>query len=108
MFAGLTGLTTLWLDENPGADFTFTMTLKQVPDTDKVVVAVSQGAPFTMTTTIRVTGGILPSGVSSVTVPVGHTTSDEITVTPIGEGRDGHLGYSAIGADGPRLMVSGY
>ncbi len=83
VFDGLTSLRSLWLEENPGADFTFTMTVERIPGTNKVVVTVAQGAPFAMTTTIDVTGGILPAGVSSVTVPVGRTTSDEIAVTPL-------------------------
>ena len=83
VFAGLTSLWRLWLDENPGANFTFTMTVERGPGTNTVVVTVPQGAPFDMTTTISATGGTLPVGVSSVTVRAGHTTSDAITVTPL-------------------------
>ena len=36
-----------------------------------------------MTTTISATGGMLPAGVSEVTVPVGHTSSTEIVITPL-------------------------
>ena len=36
-----------------------------------------------MTTTISVTGGSLPAGVTSVTIPLGHTRSDEIFVMPV-------------------------
>ena len=36
-----------------------------------------------MTTTIDATGGILPAVVSSVMVPVGLATSEEISVTPL-------------------------
>ena len=36
-----------------------------------------------MTTTISAVGGVLESGVTTVTVPVGKTMSDEITVTPL-------------------------
>ncbi len=71
------------MEQNPGAKFTFTMTLERVPGTNKVVVVVPEGAPFDMTTTISATGGMLPTGVSTVTVPVGRTRSDEIAITPL-------------------------
>ena len=83
VFAGLTSMESLYLEANPGADFTFTMTVERVADTNKVVVVVPEGAPFDMTTTISASGGTLPTGVTSVTVPVGRTRSDEITVTPL-------------------------
>ncbi len=93
VFAGLTRLSRLRLHMNPGADFTFTMIPEQV-SANKVVVKVAEGAPFAMTTTIRVAGGTLPAGVSSVTVPAGHTTSEEITVTSSGEGATVTLGMA--------------
>ena len=83
VFDGLTSLWSLWLDKNPGANFTFNMMVERRPGTNEVVVTVAQGAPFDMTTTISATGGTLPAGVSSVTVPAGRTTSDEISVTPL-------------------------
>ena len=83
VFAGLTNLEMLWLEKNPGVDFTFTMNVERKPGTNKVVVTVTQGAPFDMTTTLSTTGGALPADVSSVTVPTGHTTSDEIAVDPL-------------------------
>ena len=83
VFAGLINMQTLHLEQNPGADFTFTMTLERVSNTNKVVVVVPEGAPFDMTTTISVAGGELPVGVSTVTVPVGNTRSDEIVITPL-------------------------
>ena len=102
LFRGLGGLEHLWLDENPGADFTFTMAVTQVPNTHSVVVSVAEGAPFTMTTTVSVTGGTLPTGVHSVTVPVGHTTSGEIVITP----REGESATVSLGV-APPLPVSG-
>ena len=83
VFSGLTSLDSLFLENNPGADFSFTMTIQRVPNTNKVVVVVPEGAPFDMTTTISVTGGTLPDAVSEVTVPVGRTRSAEIAVTPL-------------------------
>ena len=91
VFAGLTSLRALKLDGNPGADFTFTMTVTRVPGRNSVVVTVPQGTPFDMRTSISATGGTLPPGVSSVTVSVGHTTSDEIAVVPL-EGTTVSLG----------------
>ena len=73
----------LYLERNPGADFTFTMTIERVPNTNKVVIVVAEAAPLDMTTTISATGGTLPVGVSTVTDPVGHTKSGEIAITPL-------------------------
>ena len=83
VFAGLTSMSSLYLNRNPGADFTFSMTVERVPSTNRVVVVVPEGAPFDMTTTISASGGVLPAGVSTVTVPVGRTRSDEIAITPL-------------------------
>ena len=59
MFSGLTSMTgfKLWVDQNPGAPFTFTMMPNWVPGTNKLVVTVPHGAPFPMDTTLSVTGG---------------------------------------------------
>ena len=80
VFAGLNSMNSMWLDQNPGASFTFRMIVERVPGTDKIVVRVPEGAPFDMTTAIGATGGSLPAGVSQVTVGVGRTTSEEIEV----------------------------
>ena len=84
VFSGLTGLTTLWVDQNPGAPFTFTMMAKRIPGTNKLVVTVTEGAPFPMTTTISVIGETPPASVFPVTVAAGGTTSDEIGMTSLG------------------------
>ena len=83
IFVGLTGMKQLFLEENPGATFTLTMEIQRVGTTNKVVVVVEEGAPFNMTTTISAVGGVLEGGVTTVTVPIGKTMSDEITVTPL-------------------------
>ena len=83
VFAGLTSMSSLYLNNNSGADFTFTMTVERVADTNNVVVVVPLGAPFDMTTTISASGGQLPVGVSTVTVRVGQTRSDEIAIAPL-------------------------
>ena len=85
MFNGLTSLWSVWLNENPGWDFTFNMTMEHRPGMNKVAVTVAQRAPFDMTTTINATGGTLPADVSSVKNPVGLTTSEEISVNPLEE-----------------------
>ena len=83
VFTGLTNLAVLWLFGNPGTPFTFTMEPERSgPNT--FVVKVREGAPFAMTTNLSVSGGELPTGVTSVTVATGSTTSDPITVTPTG------------------------
>ena len=107
VFAGLTSMNSLYLNSNPGADFTFTMTVERVADTNKVVVVVPLGAPFDMTTTISATGGQLPVGVSTVTVRVGQTRSDEIAITPL-EGTTVSLGAAPAvptNFDGIRIAV---
>ena len=83
LLEGHTRLSVLWMVSNPGAPFTFTMVPRQIPGTTSIVVEVAEGAPFAMTTTISVTGGSLPAGVTSVTIPLGHTRSDEIFVMPV-------------------------
>ena len=83
LLEGHTRLSVLWMVSNPGAPFTFTMVPRQVPGTTSIVVEVAEGAPYAMTTAISVTGGSLPAGVTSVTIPLGHTRSDEILVTPV-------------------------
>ena len=82
LLEGHTRLSVLWMIANPGAPFTFTMVPSQVSGTTGIVVEVAEGAPFAMSTTISVTGGRLPAGVTSVTIPLGHTRSDEIFVMP--------------------------
>ena len=91
LLSGLTSLTSLWIDQNPGAPFVFAMIPKRIPGTNKVVVTVAYGAPFSMATTITATtismiGEAPMTTVFPVTVLVGHTTSDEIVVTSLGMG----------------------
>ena len=83
LFSSLTSMTVLWLDKNPGAPFTFTMTPQLVPGTNKLVVTVPQGAPFPMDTTLSVTGGTPTVDMLTVRVPTGRTASDEIDMTSL-------------------------
>ena len=95
VLSGLTSLQTLYLENNPGANFNFTMTIQRVSNTNRVVVVVPEGAPFDMTTTISATGGMLPAGVSEVTVSVGHTRSAEIAIIPL-DGTTVSLGAAPV------------
>jgi len=109
VFDGLTKLNSLYLEDNPGASFTFTMTIERVSGADKVVVVVAEGAPFDMTTTVSASGGALPDGVTTVTVPTGHTRSNEIAVTPL-DGATVSLGLQPnvpADFDGIRTAVGG-
>ena len=81
IFEGLSALTTLRIDENPRAPFTFTAELEARGD--DVVVKVAQGAPFDMETTLAASGGTLST--STVTIAAGNTASSAIGVTPNGD-----------------------
>ena len=84
VFDGLANLHLLYLDENPGAPFTFTAELEQQGG-DAFVVKVAEGAPFDMEVTLSAQGGTIAETV--VTVDGGSVTSEPISVTPIGEGQ---------------------
>ena len=83
VFSNLSSLELLWLGNNPGAPFTFTMEPERT-GANTFEVEVVDGAPFTMTTNLTVTGGTLSA--SSVRVEAGSTTSTSITATPTGTG----------------------
>ena len=90
LFSGLSSLRRLDLRGNPGSDFTLTLQLDRIDNTDDtasgpatIVVKVSEGAPFDMTVGLSVTGGTLsPSG--NVTIAKGSTQSGAITVMQSG------------------------
>ena len=85
VFEGLTGLASLLLQGNPGADFALTLVPERVGDTNNVKVKVAEGAPFPMSATLTVSGGTVDGGTSvTVTVPAGATESDAVAVTPTG------------------------
>ena len=83
VFEGLASLTWLNLNDNPGAPFPLTLEPKQSGGRSAFVVKVAEGAPFEMTTTVSVSDGTAAGG---VTVPAGAVVSDEIAVTPAGDG----------------------
>ena len=86
LLSGLTSLTSLWIDQNPGSPFIFTMTPERIPGTNKVVVTVAYGAPFSMTTTISTIEGTTLTSVYPVMVPAGRVMSDEIVIDSLGVG----------------------
>ena len=83
LLAGMTRLRDFHINENPGARFTFAMVPEQVSGTNKFVVRVAKAAPFDMTTSVQVSGGELVGGASSVTVPQGGASSEELEVLPL-------------------------
>ena len=88
-FKGFSNLNTLTLTGNPGAPFTFTLELARIDTTDltvsgpaSVVVRVAEGAPFDMSVTLSVSGGILST--TTAMIAKGSTESSPIIVMPIG------------------------
>ena len=83
IFDGLTNLRQMWLHSNPGAPFTLTAELERRSGT-AVVVRVAQGAPFDIEVSLSATGGALSA--TTVTIGGSSTRSDEVAVTPDGDG----------------------
>ena len=88
-FKGFSNLNTLTLTGNPGAPFTFTLELARIDTTDltvsgpaSVVVRVAEGAPFDMSVTLSVSGGLLST--TTAMIAKGSTESSPIIVMPIG------------------------
>ena len=78
LFVGLSELDFLHLEGNPGSPFTFTAELEQRGD-DAFVVKVAEGAPLDTVVTLSAQGGILSA--TTMTIPGGSVTSEEITIT---------------------------
>ena len=78
LFVGLSELDFLNLEGNPGSPFTFTAELEQRGD-DAFVVKVAEGAPLDTVVTLSAQGGILSA--TTMTIPGGNVTSEEITIT---------------------------
>ena len=95
LLSGLTSLTSLWIDQNPGSPFIFTMTPERIPGTNKVVVTVAYGAPFSMTTTISTIEGTTLTSVYPVMVPAGRVASDEIVIDSLGVGAKLAMGMAS-------------
>ena len=87
LFSGLTALTGADFSGNTGADFTLILTLKATSLTE-FVIEVVEGAPADLMATVMITGGTLSYNATTnatsveVTLAVGRTQSDLITVTP--------------------------
>ncbi len=91
VFDGLDSLTLLDLSNNPGAPFALTLELARADNLDlsapgpaSITVNLAQGAPFSVSVDLSVTGGTLSSG--RATIAPGQTASTVITVTPSGDG----------------------
>ena len=86
VFVGLSKLKWLDLQENPGTPFTLSVHLERTDATDlaasgpaQVVVALAEGAPFTMKIPLSVEGGTLSA--DTAVIEAGKTRSAEFTVT---------------------------
>ena len=99
VFDGLTRLTTLYFQSNPGSPFTFMAELEQAA-ANQVKVVVAHAAPFDMTVTLSAQGGTLST--STVVVPGGSGESPAIAVTP---SSDGPVTVSVVAASFPTSGV---
>ena len=91
IFTGLSALTALQLQSNPGAPFALTPVLLRTDNADAaatgpatIVMHVAEGAPFAMRAHVSSTGGTLSADVA--TVPAGERQGTPITVTNTGSG----------------------
>ena len=85
VFSGMSKLQSVSLSGNPSAPFTLLAELERQGE-DRVVVKVSEGAPFAMTVTLTLSaeGGTLSA--TTVVIDGGDTESAAVTVTPEGAG----------------------
>ena len=83
LFDNLHNLERVDFGANLGGPFTFTAQLEWQGD-DAVVVKVDRGAPFRTRVTMFAQGGALST--TAVALDAGSTSSEEVTVTPDGEG----------------------
>ena len=105
LFTGLSELAQLNLEENPGTPFTLSVHLERTdtseldaPGPATVVVALAEGAPFSMRIPLSVEGDTIST--DTVVIEGGQITSAEFTVTPGFEQRE-HPGDRRPGAGGP-------
>ena len=83
VFSGMSKLQSVNFSGNPSAPFTLAAELERQGD-ERVVVKVSEGAPFAMTVTLSAEGGTLSA--TTVVIDGGDTESVAVTVTPEGAG----------------------
>ena len=83
VFSGMSRLQSVSFSGNPSAPFTLLAELERQGE-DRVVVKVSEGAPFAMTVTLSAEGGTLSA--TTVVIGGGDTESAAVTVTPEGAG----------------------
>ncbi len=86
IFAGLTGLTELDLDDNPTDPLPITISLA-APAAGQLRATAHTGAPFEMTLGLRVRGGSIDGGASTLTIPQGSRESATVGVTRIAGGK---------------------
>lgn len=74
--------TTLDLTNNPGAPYSFTVSLEKVGH-GQFKAIVPTGAPFDIPLPLTVTNGSISTGADTLTIPAGRLQSDTLTVTRI-------------------------
>ena len=84
VFEGLANLKALHLSGNPGAPFTLVVELDHQGG-NSFVIRVAEGTPADIVVNLEAQGGTLSR--STVTIDGGSVTSDEITITPLGNVR---------------------
>ncbi len=111
-FAGLTNIKELYLYGNAVEPLPINIDFVAVPG-GKIKAVAPIGAPFELELPINVTNGIISGGATGVTIAVGATESETITVTRAGSAVNdvvvafgnmpslpsGHMGYSLIKGD---------
>ena len=92
VFEGLANLKALHLSGNPGAPFTLAVELDHQGG-NSFVIRVAEGTPADIVVNLEAQGGTLSR--STVTIDGGSVTSDEITITPLGNVRlkSAHLSH---------------
>ena len=92
VFDDLTNLKGLYLSGNPGAPFTLAVELDHQGG-NTFVIRVAEGTPADIVVNLEAQGGTLSR--STVTIDGGSVTSDEITITPLGNVRlkSAHLSH---------------
>ena len=86
IFAGLTGLTELDLADNPADPLPLVVSL-EAPAAGQLRAVVHTGAPFEITLSLRVRGGTIDGGATTLTIPQGSVESSTGGVSRIADGK---------------------
>ena len=86
IFAGLTGLTELDLDDNPTDPLPLVVSL-QAPAAGQLRATVHTGAPFEIRLSLRVRGGAIDGGATTLTILQGSVESTTVGVSRIDGGK---------------------